>query len=171
MILGGSTVGSQANSIFVSGSDVYAAGGEFNTQGFVAEYWKNGVVVTLAVGGNTDTSALSVFVDGKDVYVAGVDPGRGYVLEKWRTGCLNRRDKRRGEDGPVVVSGTDVYVAGWEYKTTRIDPSHTYTAPVAEYWKNGVVTELSDPLAFGIAHSIFLSGTDILRGRQHMPRT
>jgi len=61
----------------------------------------------------------------------------------------------------IVVSGNDVYVAGWEYKTTQIDPTHLVSNPVAKYWKNGVPTELSDGLTFAVAQSMFLSGTDI----------
>jgi hypothetical protein len=103
---------------------------------------------------------LSIFVDGNDVYAAGIDRG---VAKYWKNGVpVDLTDGvNYGEAWSIVVSEGDVYVAGWQYKTTQIDPTHFYTAPVAKYWKNGVPTELSDPLAFGIAHSIFLSGTAI----------
>jgi hypothetical protein len=159
--LGAGVYGSDADSIFVSGNDVYVAGREGSPNGDVAKYWKNGVGVALTAGAqNSVAIGLSVFVDGNDVYVAGYDRG---VAMYWKNGVqVALTDGTNGAEAwSIVVSGTDVYVAGWEYKTTQIDPSHTFTTPVAEYWKNGVPTELSDPLAFGIAHSIFLSGNDI----------
>lgn len=159
--LGGGTYGSDARSIFVSGKDVYVAGREGSAQGDVAKYWKNGVGVPLATGPQNGVAiALSILVDGNDVYVAGYVGG---AATYWKNGVPTALTdgNNHAEAWSIAVSGTDVYVAGWEYKTTQIDPTHTYTAPVAEYWKNGVPTELSDPLGFGIAHSIFLSGNDV----------
>jgi hypothetical protein len=161
VILGAGTYGSDAESIFVSGSDIYVAGREGSQNGDVAKYWKNGVGVALTSGAQGSVAfATSVFIDGKDVYVAGFDQG---VAMYWKNGVpvALSDGTSHAEAWSIVVSGTDVYAAGWEYKTTLIGPSQTYTAPVAEYWKNGVPTELSDPLAFGTAHSIFLSGNDI----------
>jgi hypothetical protein len=159
--LGAGTYSSDADSIFVSGSDVYVAGREGSSQGDVAKYWKNGTEVALTVGAQDSVAiALSVFVDGNDVYVAGYDRD---VAMYWKNGApvALTDGTHHAEAWSIAVSGTDVHVAGWEYKTTQIDPTHTFTTPVAKYWKNAVPTELSDPLAFGIAHSIFLSGNDI----------
>jgi hypothetical protein len=159
--IGAGTYGSDADSIFVSGNDVYVAGREGSPNGDVAKYWKNGVGVALTAGAqNSVAIGLSVFVDGNGVYVAGYDRG---VAMYWKNGVqvALTDGTNPAQAWSIVVSGTDVYVAGWEYKTTQIDPTHTYTTPVAKYWKNDVPTELSDPLAFGIAQSIFLSGNDI----------
>ncbi len=49
----------------------------------------------------------------------------------------------------VFVSGSDVYVAGW-------DGEH------AVYWKNGIVTSLTDGFdGMAAANSIFVSGSDV----------
>jgi hypothetical protein len=60
---------SEANSVFVSGSDVYVAGRDAdNTGTFVATLWKNGVAQKLS---DAKGSGESVFVSDNDVYVAG----------------------------------------------------------------------------------------------------
>jgi len=162
LVLGAGTYGSWANSIVVSGSDVYAAGTEGSADGDVAKYWLNGVAVPLSAHGvgNEACTAISIFVDGNDVYAAGVCQGVG---QYWKNGVsVALTDAANyGEAWSIVESDGDVYVAGWQYVTTRINPTLTYTGPVAMLWKNGVPTELSDPLGVGIAQSIFLSGTDI----------
>ena len=47
----------------------------------------------------------------------------------------------------VYVSGTDVYVAGYENNGTK---------DVAKVWKNGVGTSLTDGSNWAIARSIFV---------------
>ena len=56
------TGGAQVNSIFVSGNDVYVAGGEF-TEGdiSVATYWRNSVPMVLT-DGTEAALASSIFV-------------------------------------------------------------------------------------------------------------
>jgi hypothetical protein len=162
VVLGAGTDGSWANSIVVSGGDVYAAGTEGSADGDVAKYWINGVAVTLSAPGvpSEACTVLSIFVDGNDVYAAGVCQGVG---QYWKNGVsVALTDAANyGEAWSIAESDGDVYVAGWQYVTTQIDSTHTYTAPVAMLWKNGVRTELSDPLAFGVGFSMFLLGSDI----------
>jgi len=160
--LGTDTCGSDATSIFVSGPDVYVAGNVCGTTRQVAQYWKNGVAVPLTDGASNDAFAMSIFVDGSDVYVAGWDGG---VAEYWKNGVAIPLTSFNGSNGAeawaIAVSEGDVYVAGWQYVTTQVNPTTTYTGPVAMLWKNGVPTALSDPLGVGITQSIFLSGGDI----------
>ena len=64
-----------ANSIFVSGSDVYVAGEEYyvtSLAGTVAKFWKNGVLTNLPAD-NQYNHANSIFVVGSDVYIAGYE--------------------------------------------------------------------------------------------------
>jgi len=66
---------SYANSVYVSGGDVYVAGS-------AGTLWKNGVVQPII---DNARSFYSVFVYGNDVYTAGVD-GKGDHL--WKNGEL-----------------------------------------------------------------------------------
>ena len=68
------TRNAEANSVYVSGNDVYVAGYD----GDVPNLWKNGIAQILNVAAN------SVFVSGNDVYVAGNNDG--YVATLWKNG-------------------------------------------------------------------------------------
>ena len=52
----------------------------------------------------------------------------------------------------IVVSGEDVYVAGYVYNGSYY---------VAKYWKNGKAVPLSDGMGPSIAYAITLSGNDV----------
>ncbi|MBL0184025.1 MAG: hypothetical protein IPP96_17775 [Chitinophagaceae bacterium] len=77
-----------ARSVFVSGTDVYVAGYEYNGTHQVATVWKNGVTIPLS-NGTSDMFANSVFVYGTDVYVAGREEvGPVYFAKIWKNGVL-----------------------------------------------------------------------------------
>lgn len=142
---------SEANSIFVSGKDVYVAGYENNnTYSPIAKYWKNGVAVKLA----DSAVANSIFVSGKDVYVAGTQDAHVVGSSSmgftdpiyWKNGVA----VKLGENGyasSIVVSGNDVYVAGYLYQGG------------ATYWKNGQKKSLAGYYQFETA--IAVSGSDV----------
>lgn len=69
---------SSANSIAVSGKDVYIAGHEEG-----ACYWKNGVRIQLS--NNRESSAGKVFTIGKDFYIAGRG-GNNLTAGYWKNG-------------------------------------------------------------------------------------
>ena len=148
-----------ATSIAVSGSDVYVAGvvvtdGALNK----AQYWKNGVLVNLT-DGSTGADANSIAVSGTDVYVAGtqwdgnaINYSDGYtvyqrnpIAKYWKNGIpVNLTDGSKwAEAKSIVVSGNDVYVAGFE-------------GSVAKYWKNGIPVILGNVSMNSEAYSIFL---------------
>lgn len=111
-----------ANSVFVSGSDVYVAGEAANAGSECPVVWKNGVPNVLS---NSDGEAYSVFVSGTDVYVAGEletqDREQPVVWKNGNPTLLT--DTTEGEAHSVFVSGSDVYVAGYEETGTLL--SHT----------------------------------------------
>ncbi len=96
-------------------------------------------------------------VAGPNVYVAG-SIGNDAVL--WKNGVANylTNGSSRSDARSVFVSGTDVYVAGYERSTW---------GDIAKVWKNGVATNLGGGLypngaaydAYG--NSVFVSGTDV----------
>ena len=72
------TTASYANSIYISGSDVYVAGFIFNSG---ATLWKNSVMQRLS----DEASANSVYVADSDVYVAGYNENSAAL---WKNGIL-----------------------------------------------------------------------------------
>jgi hypothetical protein len=169
-----------ANSVFVSGDDVYVAGTcspPLNDDFGVI--WKNGKLDHGYVGGN---KANSVFVVGDDVYVAGELGFLHYCLSpeqkdesnaetlcynkyKYRNFAVvwkNERDvQQRLNDGEcwaaaysVVVADDDLYVVGAEQNSTRIN--------VATLWKNGEVKyRLSDGEHNAEAMCVFVAGESV----------
>jgi hypothetical protein len=149
-----------ANSVFVSGSDLYLAGIQTASNG-VTTYWKNGSPVTLT-DGTTDCQPDHIFVSGSDVYVAGTD---GTVSKYWKNGVasiLNTPNVYSAIPTGISVSGSDVYVSG-------------YYRNVAKYWKNGNMVDLTstaynpanNEYATGISISgpdIYISGNDMSKG-------
>ncbi len=81
----------RANSITVSGKDVYAAGAEFKDGNFfVAKYWKNGSAVSITDGTNY-SMANSIAVQGNDIYLAGMELKGPFmqgnpVTQYWKNG-------------------------------------------------------------------------------------
>lgn len=145
-----------ANSIFVSGTDVYVAG----TQNGTATLWKNGVATNLT---NPPTgplfyqsAAYSVFVAGTDVYVAG--SSQGFVATVWKNGVATTLNSGTygSEANAVFVSGTDVYTAGYESQMVA-----STLVSVAKVWKNGIATSLTSGSADAVASSVYVAGTDV----------
>jgi hypothetical protein len=121
-------------SVYVSGPDVYVAGGVRNTNNVnVATLWKNGVPQKYTTG-SSPAGATSVFVDGPNVYVAGSDSSEAVI---WKNGI--KEVLPSGTNGAaatsVYVKNGNVYVAGHVYNGTKY---------LAVIWKNGVIQYLTD---------------------------
>jgi hypothetical protein len=160
---------SAARSVFVSGSDVYAAG-EGGKMGDDAILWKNGVEQVLN-DRDSHASANSVYVSGNDVYVAGsyqknTSKDDVQVAVVWKNGVMRMLTDGKHTAGAnsVYVSGSDVYVAGFlgppdvggYYEPA---PGSNSTATV---WKNGVAQALTVGEAAGAnANSVYVSGNDV----------
>ena len=164
-----------ANSVFVSGSDVYVAGVVGNSG---ATLWKNGVEQNLSQTNNDNddyySSANSVFVAGDDVYVAGYESwsdNYGYYYNAailWKNGVAQSLSQTNHDDydyysssaNSVFVSGSDVYVAGGEYLHNEDGEGIRFVT----LWKNGVTQHLSDEINYGEANSVFVLGDDVYVG-------
>lgn len=170
-----SSKGSSANSIFISGSDVYIAGGEeisrvdlpdpndpFGAPGYIsatsAVYWKNGNEIYLIKGpyaGSLADEAYSIFVDGQDVYACGALEAR-----YWKNGTSVYLPGRTANS--IYVSEGDVYVAGSQPDGQSFQTYFgIFYREVAKYWKNGNPVNLSDGTKNAYPTSIAVSGNDV----------
>jgi hypothetical protein len=148
---------SEANSVFVSGGDVYVAGED---DGFAA-LWKNGVAQRLS---DKASEAHSVFVSGGNVYVAGmesaiyVDPDHVQRDHEqatlWKNGVAQRLSEKISSAGSVFISGDDVYVLSYERNP------HRFGAAEFTVWKNGVAA-----WSGASQHNDAEDGTKALSGR------
>jgi len=148
----GSTNG-RANSVYVSGDDVYVAG----TKATIATIWKNGVAISLT---SVQSEAHSIYISNNDVYVAGaVSNENGQTIATvWKNDVATSLTNgfSRNIANSVYVSDTDVYVAG----SGGGDNGGTYY--IAKAWKNGNLTPLSDGSNNDeYATSIFVSDNDV----------
>ena len=91
-----------ANSVFVSGSDVYVAGQEDN----LAVVWKNGKVQKLT-DGTRYSCANSVFVFDNDVYVTGE---KDYDVVVWKNGKMQKLTERLVIDDTIHTSVKSAFV-------------------------------------------------------------
>jgi hypothetical protein len=149
-----------ANSVFVSGNDVYMAGIYSPGSGYLEEacVWKNGEIL-FSFGASPGISILySVFVSGSDVYAAGriKHTSQGLAAATvWKNGeelhrLLAADAYNNGSSASsVYVLGNDVYAAGVGYE-------YTAGINVARLWKNGEEQPLVDETSDSQANSIFV---------------
>lgn len=149
--LNSSSSGSHARSIFVSGNDVYIAGDTMSYSAApVAVYWKNGIVMNLSNTSGYASDANSIYIAGNNVYVAGIthDINESVYATYWKNGHAFVIGPRNSEAKSIVVSDTNVYVAG-------------SISGLATYWKNGVSKVIAGGVYQSQANCIFISGADI----------
>jgi hypothetical protein len=151
--------GAYPYSIFVSGSDVYAAGTGSCDYRSVATYWKNGVRTDLT-SRTLHYHAKSIYVSGSDVYLAGwIETSGKSIPCYWKNGVrveLSRPTSRTSAEAyAIVVAGADVFVAG----TSNLEVNMDRSVSVPCYWKNGVRTDLSviAPERNGYGNAIYAS--------------
>ncbi len=146
-----------AQSVFVLGEDVYAAGHNFDdSQNDVALVWKNDVLLYELTNATTAARAYSIFVDGTDTYVAGYERTNSFkdVAKIWKNGiATNLTDGSHYADSrSMFVVDTDVYVLVLEENNQ---------GGVTKVLKNGTLLyEITDESPV-IALSLFVLGADI----------
>lgn len=136
----------KANSIFVSGTDVYVSGYENNT----ATIWKNGIPIKLS-DGSQSASVIDVVVVANDIYAIGFDNN---MAKFWKNGvAINLSD---GQSSvllkKIVVVGQDVYIGGEENSISH--------PAIAKIWKNGVSTNLTDGTIWAHFSSMFVDASN-----------
>ncbi len=130
-----------ANSIFVSGSDVYITGILASS----AAYWKNGELNIL-----TGTAANSVVVSGGDVYIAGICDDGGVKPCYWKNGTrfiLNAIASASSSANCIQLDNGKVHIVG------------TDATGEARYWVYDASTNayISDESLFGGTNAYSIS--------------
>jgi len=174
--------------------DVYVAGYERHRTPdqikHIALYWKNGEKIVL---GKHDSYAESIIVVENDIYIAGYelntdiyDPSTntpyGYDAKYWKNGqeIILGDGKKTSYAKSIYVSGSDVYVAGYEINTYSMrngdknECNNWYYTPVC--WKNGkaITLENSNPADSSgrpvdyQANYVFMSGNDVYVGCENV---
>jgi len=160
---------SSAQSVYVSNGKVYAAGVQEAWFNYAVEWnnwaWTNGNPWVYRIdryeSGKGAGSKITTWTDGeaKMLFDNNINYGGGAV-EPYQTvkAWISSIDGAIEEGLSIFVSGSDVYVAGFEVEA--IDDK-TNTQPIAKYWKNGVPTALTDGITSSLARSIYVSGSDV----------
>lgn len=149
-----------AKSVYVNGTDVYAAGYTAVGSYTKSVLWKNDTPTYLEQTGGSDgfnpaISANSVFVSGTNVYVVGKGLKGATLWKNNIATILTSQNDYSGNAKAVYVSGSDVYVIGVNYTDTRLDGG----GPVI--WKNGVMSYLNQNGGSGVANSLFVSAGNV----------
>jgi hypothetical protein len=113
-----------ANSICVSGSDVYIAGTDATPV-----YWQNNTEIKLPIT-SLYGGANSICVSGNKVYIAGNDSSKAVFWKDGSETVLDNITDSGSLGTAVCVSGNDVFIAG----------TRGYNAV---YWKNGNIVCLT----------------------------
>jgi hypothetical protein len=151
-----------ANSVFISGNDIYVGGvvSNYSTDSnFRAVIWKNGILTNLTNGITTDAQVNSINVSGVDVYAAGyiADSANGSIRKAvfWKNGTPTFLTNGNGnaEASSIFIAGNDIYVVGHE----RLQFSFN---SIAKVWKNGTLTNLSLGNDRRIASSIYVKNSE-----------
>jgi hypothetical protein len=128
--------GGEANSVFLSGDDVYFGGYVTEGKNEMPAIWKNDVLTVL-----TDTFGYvtNVKVANGEVYASGFF--NGFFPVYWKNGMLHILSTHTGEATNVSVKGNDIYVCGYDDVFGDPPMSVVYHAAI---WKNDSLLQLSD---------------------------
>jgi len=142
-------------SIFIDGSDIYAAGVKSNYNH--AAVWKNGDLL-YTFDASSNNSVRSVVVDNGNVYTAGYEfDGENYISKVWKNGEEFYTLGTNGTTYPsaitLSISNGIIYVAGFDKNENG--------KAVAKLWTDGIGIDLSDGTVNSYAVSIFVSDGDV----------
>ena len=161
---------SSANAITVSGNDIYIAGIATIAGKVTAVYWKNGTMVKLTNGNSGSAAANGIAVSGNNVYVAGNavngndiiavgfnGPGATYWNNNEAVKLPDSAATGGGSSSAnaIAVDGGNVYISG--------NISGRITSGPA-FWKNGILTSLSNGTYNEKATCIAVANSDVYVG-------
>ncbi len=160
ILLSDGSVSAGVNSLFLAGTDLYAAGFD----GVEGAVWKN---ATFNLGVDSDVAESikfnSVFVSNGIIYAGGIEQ---FASGETKGGIWNLTDSEKLYDlsfagGSSIVRG--IYVSGLDvYSVGSVTDA---TGSKAVLWKNNLKTNLSSDSSFqASAESIVVDGSDVYVG-------
>jgi hypothetical protein len=130
------------------GSPASALSGNFGLM------WQNSNLQLLGHGTLVSleyNSTAGIAVTGNDVYVAGRMPDTTYAGGYWKNGVWTAINNGAFLPYAITTSGTDVYISGYIYNSTK-------TSTQGVYWKNGTLNTINNALN---ATTLAANGSDI----------
>jgi hypothetical protein len=137
--------------------DIYVAGDE---NGLVL-YWKNGKAIPIE-NRPSYYSATAIAVDGSNIGAAVTRTELRwdhFSSKYWKNGQEVKLGTYSGATS-IALSGSDVYVAGWEWEGSATSEYAT-SAAIAKYWKNGQPVALTNGTKEAYANSIAIADNDV----------
>jgi hypothetical protein len=144
-----------ATAIYVNNSDIYVAGYVIEDGLNKAVYWKNGEMAYLSGAiPEYNQIAVAIVVKNNKVYIAGNSEGSLQTginnPRYWVDGVIQVIDSPGSKVTSIAVDNLDnVYVAGSKVRGGN---------PVAEIWKNKIITNFEPNSVNSSLNSIFIKG-------------
>ena len=126
-----------------------------NTTYYIRSYATNAVGTAYGNQVTTTTASPTVYVVGAEEIAT---PTIYSLAKLWTNGQGSSLSSspNYAEAYSVFTSGSDVYVAGYEYQGSQGTGNN-----VAKLWKNGVVTNITNGTRDAQLASVFVSGSDV----------
>lgn len=153
------------NSIYIENNNIYAVGDVEIDGEDIATLWKNGSPTYYKEAG-TFTHFNSLYVKNDKVHIAGGEytPGLAikpdeYYATVWVNGVkTNIKNTHFADTNAIFVSEEDVYIAGSDF----VQGPNEIT--IAQLWKNGVGTPLTDGTNRAGANDLHVFNKDVYVG-------
>jgi hypothetical protein len=150
------TKDSRANAVYHDGTHLYVSGLSASGGKNIAVLWVDGQVVDLGPPG-VESIVNAITASSNFVYAAGMVGSKPVYFKYDVTTQLVEivtLSSQPGELSGIVVNGLDIYASGFIADINSGDLT-------AAYWKNGVITTLSNLTDTSVGFGMAVHGTDI----------
>lgn len=161
----------EAREIVIDGNDIHILGVEYDNNDTHTNskivYWKNGIITRISdgfIGGYND---IGLIINNHNVYILGrIYDGPNVIYKYWKNGVPTTVfTASSGSIDDMTIVNDDVYMAG--------NSNDGFTVVnKAQYWKNGVLINITDGTNNAITQSISIEGSEVsVLFLEHNPTT